>query len=79
MDFAAIDFEALGIGLSIIGKSNPLVALATGVVSGVLGKAIFDKKKKSKEVTINKDKLLDLLTEEQKAKILANQTDEVIE
>jgi hypothetical protein len=54
-----MDFETLGTAVAILSKADPVVALATGLVSGILGKLFFDKTvngaKKNREVI---DKIL---------------------
>jgi len=49
-----MDFETLGTAVAILSKADPVIALATGLVSGILGKLFFDKtvngSKKNREV-----------------------------
>jgi hypothetical protein len=71
--FEFLDFENLAIGISLAAKSNPVVALAAGIITGVLGKAFVDKKrstaqekKERKEII---DKIIDLRERQRDAKI----------
>lgn len=58
MDLSSIDFEGLGTAIAVLAKSNPIYALATGVISGIFGKALFDSKKakKAKKQAESKEK-----------------------
>jgi hypothetical protein len=49
MNISEIDFQQLGTAISILAKSNPITALATGIVSGIFGKALFDKAKNKRK------------------------------
>lgn len=60
-----MDFETLGTAVAILTKADPVIALATGLVTGFFGKLFFDKTtngaKKNREViekilTIKKEK-----------------------
>lgn len=58
-----IDFSALGTAVAVLAKSNPVAAIATGIITGIFGNAFFgNKKKKELEADLEeKNKLLDIL------------------
>ena len=54
-----LDWQSLGTAVAILAKSNPIVAVATGVVTGILGKTLFDKKKQSKQERLENQKVIE--------------------
>jgi hypothetical protein len=70
-----MDFETLGTAIAILSKADPVIALATGLVSGILGKLFFDKAangaKKNREVI---EQILILKKEKRDAKLSEQDT-----
>ncbi len=65
--FEELDWQSLGTAVAILTKTNPVAALATGVVSGILGKVFFDKAKQSKKEKEENRKILeDILNKKEK-------------
>ena len=56
-----LDWGGLGTAIAVLAKSNPTYAVATGLVSLILGKAIFGKSRKKKEEIREKEELLEHL------------------
>lgn len=65
-----MDFETLGTAVAILTKADPVIALATGLVTGFFGKLFFDKTtngaKKNREVI---EKILTIKKEKKDAKL----------
>lgn len=70
-----MDFETLGTAVAILTKADPVIALATGLVTGILGKLFFDKtvngSKKNRETI---EKILTIKKEKKDAKLSEQDT-----
>ena len=61
MDLSDLDFAGLGTAIAVLAHSNPIYSLATGVFTGIFGKALFDNKKKKRAELTEKTLLLEAL------------------
>lgn len=70
-----MDFETLGTAIAILTKADPVIALATGLLTGIFGKLLFDKTtngaKKNREVI---EKILTIKKEKRDAKLSEQDT-----